>query len=252
MFIMNTLKSKTIRFTTAKLPASVLKPGVTLYRAMVANTGTKKIKEIAEDMAKMGCDSKPATISYVLQFFADNLPDMIASDGCRRSLGELVTLYPAIGGTFTTPDGDADEAANPVVLRATTPKATRLSLSGVTLYNVTNPAVSPALTSEFDISTDKQDTLVVGSAARLVGVDLLLVPGRADEGVWLSNADGTINLQMTVTVPKTKTIDITTPAGKTATDIPAGAYTLTVKTRAGRAAEMQLYTLTRAVTVSAL
>lgn len=246
---MNTLKNKTIRFRTVKCPDSSLKPGVTLYRANVVSTGTKKIKEIADDMFKGGCNCQPATIGYVLQFFADNIADMIAADGCRRSLGELVTLYPSISGNFTSPDAEAGAASNPVYIKASCPKAVRKALEGVSLYNVSSPDVNPTIASVFDIASDAQDKLIVGSNARITGKDLLIVDGRADEGVWLKGVDNSVELQLTLKETKSNSLDFVTPAGKTSADIPNGAYTLTVKTRAGRDASMTLCTRTRAVSV---
>jgi hypothetical protein len=249
---MNTMKDKTLLWKAGNLTEKTLKPGEFSGAAyLVDYKGSKEIGEVAADMARMGCSAQASGIAYVLQFFADNLPDMIATDGRRVNLGRLVSFYPRITGKVLDKNADITTSTNPVELKASTPAALRRALDGIGLLNVGKDSVNPSVTGEFDIASDAKGKVVVGSAARVVGTDLLIVADRDDEGVWLTSADGTVDMKMTVTVPKTATVDFTTPAGKTATDLPAGAYTLTVKTRDGRAAATKLYTLAIPVTVAA-
>ena len=102
--------------------------------------------------------------------------------------------------------------------------------------NLTKKALKPG---EFDIASDAKSEVVVGSA------------GRGDEGVRLTSADDTVDMKMTVTVPKTETADFHHTRGQDRHGPPGRRYTLTVKNRDGRAAATKLYTLTLPVTVAA-
>lgn len=135
---MKNKKGGLIRFKTIKVKGNVLTGGKVFYRGVVMAEETRKIRAIAAEMVDRGCCVEETTIAYVLDFLADAMPDMIARDGCRRELGNLVTFYPVIGGTFPGMDSKYDAARNTVrIAAAVTRHDLRAALEGVEIRNVT-------------------------------------------------------------------------------------------------------------------
>ena len=130
-------------FKVLKVKGNGLTKGQTFFRGVVMASETKKIDSIAAELVQRGCTVDELTIAHVLNFLADTLPDMIARDGCRRELGDLVTFYPVIGGTFGGLDGKFDPEKNPVRIAATvTHRNLKKALEGVEVRNVFGTAAS--------------------------------------------------------------------------------------------------------------
>ena len=238
---MNDMKNDTIRFRTTPLKGPLAKDK-NLYQAQPLGDGTKDIDQTADDLVELGCNVDSTTIAYVLQFFAANLPGLIARNGARRSLGGLVTFFPAITGTLKDPDAELDPARNAVEIRASVSRAFRHALEGIRACNVTSPDVRPRLLGLFDTATNAVGEAFIGKRARLVGTAILLVPGREDEGLWLEGGGLAAPLPLEIIDTRTGSLAFRIPSGAS---VAPGAYTLRLATRAGRAPSEHLFEVTR-------
>lgn len=159
---------------------------------------------------------------------------LIPFDSSRRcQIGDLVTLYPVITGTFPSASAPFDPARNAIEIHATTPGTLRYNLSDVSIYNVTEKAISPAISSVEDLTLKDTGTIRLGHSMQIVGKDLLL-SDKTDEGLFLSGGTLPAEMAMVVTGANMTSVGFSTPEDKTAADIPPGEYTLTIRTRAGR------------------
>jgi hypothetical protein len=250
---MNPIKGKAIRFKTVLIKQNKLMGKKALYRAEVVSPGVKRIKETATDMVAYGCTVEASTIQYVLDFLVNNLPEMIAKDGYRRELGDLVTLFPLIKGSFETRESDCDPAKNPICLGVKGARALRRSLEGAVGVNVTS-SKPPKISSVFANGTATPDMVPTfvdeiwpGHSEDITGARLLLDLSQDDEGVWLVPENGGAEVRMNVTGNHTMNITFEPPASfKPA----AGqAFTMELRTRAGRGATEALYTVKHRLTV---
>lgn len=244
---MDTLAKRHLRFKTTPMK-NPLTGGKTVFQGRVVNGVPRGIRDIAEELVALGCTADAVTIEYVLNTFAAKLPRMVATTGSRYSLGELVTFYPVIGGSFETPTAAFDPARNDLHLAASVPRKLRGSIAAVRAYNVTPGEVSPRITH---ISGDdgKHSYLNAGWLGRellVVGRDLLLDKDCPDEGAWLTGGDLEEPLALAVHDRTTKSFSAAMPA---AGAVAPGDYTLLVATRAGREPAAPLYKLRHKIAV---
>lgn len=219
--------------------------------AKVLSPRTLGTKEIAEYLVKLGCTVDPVTGQYYLQFLSEHLPEIIMSHGDRCRIGDLATFYPVITGTFPSLDASFDSKKNAVVIHATTPKALRTSLEGVSFSNVTSVEFSPEIYSIEDMDSHAAGVLKLGKSCQIVGKDLFVTSGRADEGLTLEGGSLAAPIQLVLTQVMMQSLVFSTPESATAAAIPAGSYNLVLNTRAGREETVHVRTVTFKVTVAA-
>lgn len=246
---MNTLHSDVIRFKTHAC-RNALTGGKAVYHATPVNVQTKGIRDTAADMVALGCNVDQTTICYVLDFLTANLPEMIARDGgCRRTLGNFISIFPVISGSFPEPGSAFDPARNKLTLAVTALKGLRDGIAGASAYNVTQTEIRPAILQETLYTvpgrvTGRVNAVGTGLASHVKCRDVVFVPGRGDEGVWLEGGKLAEPVRMRVTMAEPTFFDFMPDA-----PLPAGTLTLKVCTRAGRDADDDLYTMTRRVKV---
>lgn len=237
---------RTLTFTTAPCWNPLTKK-VDKWRGFFNNSRTRSIDETATDMVAMGCQSSKEMTTYVLTFYANHLIDLMLLDGCRRSFGPIGTMVPTITGSFDTPDAKFDSAKNGIEIRCRVNPLVRHGMDGIHLINVTSPDYNPQLWGVMDTTTNEHEMLKVGDLFQAIGQDMYIDGSRTDEGVYFTGGTLTAEIKLNVTSSNDMTTTFEFPESVTQATLPAGKYTLQVRTRDGRAATEKLYTLSREV-----
>lgn len=248
---MKSIKEATVRFKVYPITSPLIKE-TKLYQARVLSDRPRGIHEIAGDLVATGCAVNATTIEYVLQTFADRLPEMMAATGARYELGGLVTLRPVIGGSFDSVNAPFDPDRNDLHIAASVPRTLRKSLAGARLYNVTAAGAKPRIKSIYadGPSRSVRNAILYGGRRTVVaGLGLLLVPGRPDEGAWLTGGSLAAPFALDVFENNSPALGMRLPEGTGPESLPPGQYTLLIATRAGRDADQPLFKLRRAVGV---
>lgn len=244
---MNTQKGVIVKFKTVNAKNALTK-GRDVFQGRVVGNGVKGIKEIASDMVMRGCNVEATTIAYVLEFFTQNLPDMIAADGCRRNLGDFATVYPYVSGSFPEPGALPDPERNRLKIGIAPHKGFRDSIERTSLCNVTG-AAKPWIDYVSTEDCPTKNVVAFGRVSDIRGRDLMLAPDRPDEGVWLTDGSLGLPLRLALTVNNPVSLSFVFPAATAAADVPSGSYNIELRTRGGRGAGEHLFVLTQAVEV---
>lgn len=220
-------------------------PGRPAYYASLRIPGTKGIRATAAELVELGSAVNAPTIEYVLRMFAAYLPRLIASDGCRRQLGDLATFYPALSGRFDAPDEPFDPARHRLSIGVRPRRSLAAGIAGAEIVNVTRAEPRPRLGAVFAQGAEAPRNVVLrGLGVVIQGRDLAPDPSRPDEGATLAARALTARLAVEKSLPGEVVL-----AADGLAALPDGRCVLTLATRAGRGPEAPLYTLTRRVTL---
>ena len=107
------------------------------FRAVMATGESHGMDEITGLMRDRGCAVDGATIAYVVRCLAETVPQIIAHDGRRCNIGELISFYPVIRGTFPAANAKFNPARNTVEIAATVPAGLRRALDRIAPVNTT-------------------------------------------------------------------------------------------------------------------
>lgn len=224
------------KFHTVALHRSIGDGTKPLYRAVINHFRIAGIRETSEELHALGCSASPATIEYILQSFADELPYLMATDGGRpRRLGNLCVFTPVITGAFDAADADFDPNVNDIQVRARVTRSLRDSLRDGLAINAT-PGISH---SHVQRVTGKRLTiywsLFVDEDFSVYGRNLSVNPACPDEGVWLMDGKR-VRTSMPVVNNGEAILNAHVPAG-----FAVGTYTLIFRTRGGLGPSADIY-----------
>ena len=195
-------------------------------------------------IAKLVAESRNASVEDVLWIYrrTNEIIVMMLQKGCNVNM-ELVGYSINLTGKFGSKDGSFEKGSNLIQVSAYSKPILRDCLSGVTARNVTE-GLKASIGSVTDDAAFEVDTITVPSRVLVGGVDLLINPANADEGVWLFDKKGELAATPSVTANTVDTIDL--DFGELPPD---GEYTLVVKARSGASTDYAPATARHTVTV---
>ena len=197
------------------------------YAARIKNNGTVGQDEFLSRIAELSGETKER-VRFVWDLAMNEIARCL-KDGRRI---EIETISAGIGvqGTFGSANAPWNPAKNALVPFVNAKGALKRALEGLGAENVTEGAVL-AIKSVLD-TVRKEDGVIGGTTVLVSGVNLRQ-EDRADEGVWLEDADGAIVAKARVTRSDTTTLDCAFA------ELPApGKYRLVVAGRNGAGEEL--------------
>lgn len=182
-------------------------------------------------------------VLYLYRRTDELIRDMLAEghNVNMESVGYSINLT----GSFGSKDAPFDPNGNALEVSAYAKPIMRDCLKGrLTPRNATG-GLKANIGSVTDDSAFLLNTITVPSRVLVVGMDILVTLGAADEGVWLFDRKGTLAATPEITANTVSTIDL--DFGELPPD---GEYTLVVKARSGASADYAPATARKAVTVA--
>ena len=164
-------------------------------------------------------------VMYILRSAKNVVVEMLKSG--RNVNLELVGFSINLNGAFSSKDDSFKPSRNSLQVSAYAKPILRDCLNGVSLRNVTG-GLKSSLFSITDDAARVEGVVTVASKVLVAGVDILIGPENADEGVWVLDGKGDEVAAPTVIANTVGTLDL--DLGELPPD---GEYTLVVKARAG-------------------
>ncbi len=158
------------------------------YLGLAIPKGSLAFANILTKMVESGARMTEATARYFLEAFYEIAAEITAEE-CKRISTGLVTIYPAITGSFASEDAAFDPAKNSLIVDASL-SAAFLAKIGETIPEFAGSASSGTVKMHtvYDVASMTKGFIDGVGEARIAGINLA-VPDGEDESLELWKAD---------------------------------------------------------------
>ncbi|GAA5483402.1 DNA-binding domain-containing protein [Haloferula sargassicola] len=223
---------------------NVLTPDPNDYYAQIQITGRAGGEDLVDRMLSMGSTVTKADLLAVMNLL-DEAALALLKEGYRVDLAGIVDLYPRLQGVFVGPGDGYDASRHSLSVTATASQGfiARVRADASVQKEETVTPMPVPLQFLDAASGDANGALTPSNIGTLAGSRLKFDPGKADEGVYFIASGGGETKVTVVSINKPGQLVFLTPA------LASGDYSLQVRARVNKSAEVRVGTLDATLTV---